>query len=72
MCSCWDTVFKAGYEAGFGNYKHFYFNATQQALAVWTITVVAVILAYESIRRVFILLYNGDISMFRGDFLQNY
>ena len=26
--SCWDTIFKAGYETGTAKYKHVYFNST--------------------------------------------
>jgi len=37
--SCWDTVFKGGYETGAGTYKHVYFNATLQTwkAAAWPI-----------------------------------
>ena len=48
--SCWDTNFKAGYETGAGIYKHVYFNTTWQAAVMWTITVVAVLALYESVK----------------------
>ena len=48
--SCWDTNFKAGYETGAGIYKHVYFNTTWQAAVMWTITVVAVLALYESLK----------------------
>jgi len=46
--SCWDTVFKAGYETGAGSYKHIYFNATWQTGAMWALTLFAVLLLYEA------------------------
>ena len=51
--------FLAGYETGVGAYKHVYFNVTSSSLAIWCITVVAVVLAYEAIRKIFVLLYHG-------------
>jgi len=48
--SCWDTVFKAGYETGVGSYKHVYFNATWQAAAMWSVTLLSAILLYEAIK----------------------
>jgi len=48
--SCWDTVFKGGYERGAGIYKHIYFNATLQTFLIWSLTVVHVIVLYESIK----------------------
>lgn len=48
--SCWDTVFKAGYETGAGSYKHVYFNATWQAGAMWALTLAAALLLYEAVR----------------------
>lgn len=48
--SCWDTVFKAGYETGAGTYKHLYFNATIQAWVIWVVSLVAAILLYEAVK----------------------
>lgn len=48
--SCWDTVFKAGYETGAGSYKHVYFNATLQAGLMWALTLVSVLLLYEAVK----------------------
>lgn len=58
-CSCWDTVFKAGYETGVSGYKHVYFNCTSNTLVIWTLTVLGVIAIYEAIRHVFTALYYG-------------
>lgn len=46
--SCWDTVFKAGYETGAGSYKHVYFNSTWQAGAMWVLTLLSAIALYEA------------------------
>ena len=51
--------FSAGYETGVSGYKHVYFNSTRQTLAIWILTVFAVIGLYESIRHVVTLLYTG-------------
>ena len=51
--------FSAGYETGVSGYKHVYFNSTRQTLAIWIITVFAVIGLYEGIRHVATLLYTG-------------
>lgn len=48
--SCWDTVFKAGYETGAGSYKHVYFNATWESAAMWAITLLPTILLYEAVK----------------------
>jgi len=48
--SCWDTVFKAGYETGAGSYKHVYFNATWQAGLMWALTLASSLLLYEAVR----------------------
>ena len=52
-------IFLAGYETGVSGYKHVYFNSTRQTLAIWIITVFAVIGLYEAIRHVATLLYTG-------------
>jgi hypothetical protein len=49
----------AGYETGVSGYKHVYFNSTRQTLAIWIITVIAVIGLYEAIRHIAMLLYTG-------------
>ena len=53
------NVIKAGYETGVGSYKHVYFNVTQHTLVIWTLTVLAIILLYEAVRKVFVALYHG-------------
>ncbi|XP_024080496.1 uncharacterized protein LOC106664530 isoform X2 [Cimex lectularius] len=50
-CSCWDTVFKGTYETGIASYKHIYFNASLNMLKIWAMTVICIIMFYESIRR---------------------
>ena len=59
--SCWDTNFKAGYETGAGIYKHVYFNTTWQAGVMWTVTMMAVIGLYESIKYLVTLLRAGKL-----------
>ncbi|KAK9503513.1 hypothetical protein O3M35_010056 [Rhynocoris fuscipes] len=54
-CSCWDTVFKGTYESGIASYKHVYFNASFNTLKIWALTVICVIIFYESIRRLILL-----------------
>ncbi|KAI5698469.1 hypothetical protein M8J75_007316 [Diaphorina citri] len=49
-CSCWDTVFKGSYESGVATYKHVYFNATQNAFKMWLLTIVFIIVLYESMK----------------------
>lgn len=52
-CSCFDTVFRGEYEEpGTTRYKHIYFNATWQTARIWLVTVLFVLLAYESIKYV--------------------
>ncbi|XP_050718284.1 uncharacterized protein LOC126999566 isoform X2 [Eriocheir sinensis] len=50
-CSCWDTVFKGIYERGPAGYKHVYFNVTANSLKIWMVTILAVLLLYEGIKR---------------------
>lgn len=47
-CSCWDTVFKGTYESGIASYKHLYFNATANTTKIWLMTVLGILLLYES------------------------
>ncbi len=60
QCSCWDTVFKAGYETGVGSYHHIYFNATANTLVIWSLTVASVVALYEAVRKVFMALLKGE------------
>lgn len=59
--SCWDTVFKGGYERGAGIYKHIYFNATIQTFLIWSLTVVHVIALYESIKYLIALAFKSQL-----------
>ncbi|KAK3575856.1 hypothetical protein CHS0354_034452 [Potamilus streckersoni] len=66
-CSCFDTVFRGEYEQpGKTMYKHVYFNATWQTLCIWFLTVIFILLAYESIKYLIPLARrrNLRISMF--------
>lgn len=38
------------YEAGISGYKHIYFNATEQSAKIWLLTVLYVIVCYESMK----------------------
>uniref|UniRef100_A0A8D8YUX8 Uncharacterized protein n=1 Tax=Cacopsylla melanoneura TaxID=428564 RepID=A0A8D8YUX8_9HEMI len=49
-CSCWDTVFKGSYESGVASYKHVYFNATCTAFKMWLLSIVFIIVLYESMK----------------------
>ncbi|KAG7163969.1 uncharacterized protein LOC121872282 [Homarus americanus] len=60
-CSCWDTIFKGIYERGPGGYKHVYFNITPNTLKIWFVTVLAVILLYETVKKVVRLYITGEI-----------
>jgi len=53
--SCWDTVFKGGYETGAGIYKHIYFNVTWQSWVIWAIVMFFAICLYESIKYITLL-----------------
>lgn len=55
-CSCWDTVFKGPYESGIASYKHLYFNATQNTMKMWILTVIVVITFYECVKRLTVLI----------------
>uniref|UniRef100_T1J3S7 Uncharacterized protein n=1 Tax=Strigamia maritima TaxID=126957 RepID=T1J3S7_STRMM len=50
-CNCWDSTFKSNYEAGTPRYKHVYFNITSNSLKMWAVTILAILLFYETIRK---------------------
>ncbi|XP_076454002.1 uncharacterized protein LOC143289065 isoform X2 [Babylonia areolata] len=59
-CSCFDTVFRGGYEKpGLVTYKHVYFNATSTTLRIWLFTALFMLLFYESVRHLVGLLRSG-------------
>lgn len=60
-CSCWDTVFKGTYETGIASYKHMYFNATANTTKIWFITVIGVLVLYESCKFELKLLYESRL-----------
>lgn len=52
-CSCFDTVFRGAYESlGTTGYKHVYFNATWQTFRIWMVTIIFILMTYESIKYV--------------------
>ena len=57
-CSCWDTVFKGKYEIGVAGFKHTYFNCTWNTYIMWALTLIYVITLYESLKHIFLCLYN--------------
>ena len=59
--TCFDTVLRGPYEKPPGVYHHVTFNFTPQSLKIWTLTVVAIILVYESIQYVVRLVTHGKI-----------
>jgi len=59
--SCWDTVFKGGYERGAGIYKHIYFNVTIQTFLIWSSTIISVIALYESIKYLIGLAFKSQL-----------
>ena len=58
-CSCWDTVFKGGYETGVSGYKHFYFNANTSVTVIWIFTVFTLISCYEAMKHLITHWWNG-------------
>jgi len=64
--SCWDTVFKGGYETGAGTYKHIYFNATIQTWLIWFFTLVSVVSLYEAAKYVASLALNYQLRWRMG------
>lgn len=42
-----ENPFVGTYESGIASYKHMYFNATENTMKIWIITVVAIISLYE-------------------------
>ena len=65
FCSntCWDTVFKVGYEKTPAGYKHVYFNVTANTMMIWIITVCAVITLYESTKHLFKLYWKNSLRL---------
>lgn len=54
--------FKTGtYESGIASYKHLYFNATENTLKIWIITVVATITLYECAKHLIYLIITKSI-----------
>nr|XP_053654799.1 uncharacterized protein LOC128703937 isoform X2 [Cherax quadricarinatus] len=60
-CSCWDTIFKGVYERGPAGYKHVYFNITSNTLKIWSVTVLAIILLYETFKRLVKIYIAGKV-----------
>ncbi|CAH1780822.1 unnamed protein product [Owenia fusiformis] len=49
-CDCFDTVFRGPYEHPPSGYKHVYFNATINSLKIWIVTVIFIIIIYETLK----------------------
>ncbi|XP_071747146.1 uncharacterized protein [Lepeophtheirus salmonis] len=62
-CSCWDTIFKAGYETGVAGYKHVYFNATQNTMIMWISMCLCFIIFYEALKFVLYCIYKGTARL---------
>ncbi|KAF2367188.1 hypothetical protein FHG87_002043 [Trinorchestia longiramus] len=62
-CACWDTVFKGPYDRGPSGYKHVYFNITSNTFKIWSTTVMAVILLYESSKYILTLLFDRQVRV---------
>ena len=62
-CSCWDTVFKGGYETGVGEYKHFYFNSNQNTAIIWSLTVACTVALYEGCKHCLTQFLNGKLHI---------
>ncbi|KAI8501793.1 PREDICTED: uncharacterized protein LOC109477293 [Branchiostoma belcheri] len=60
-CPCWDTIFKGTYQMGISGYKHMYFNITPQALKMWTLTVVTILMVHECICYIIRIFLNSKI-----------
>ena len=45
-------VFSGPHETGIAHYKHVYFNSTWNTFKMWALTIIAIIVTYESFRRV--------------------
>ncbi|XP_061180327.1 uncharacterized protein LOC133188862 [Saccostrea echinata] len=61
-CDCFDTVYKGTYERpGKAGYKHMYFNATFEMIVIWIITLVTIILSYESFKHLINLYVNRNV-----------
>ncbi|XP_047488332.1 uncharacterized protein LOC125038779 [Penaeus chinensis] len=60
-CSCWDTIFKGIYERGPSGYKHIYFNITSNTFKIWMVTVLSILLIYESVKRTLRLHFSGQL-----------
>eukprot|EP00105_Crassostrea_gigas_P015636 XP_011432699.1 PREDICTED: uncharacterized protein LOC105331992 [Crassostrea gigas] len=77
-CNCFDTVYKGSYEnPRKTGYKHMYFNATFEMLIIWILTLVTIILAYESFKRLLNLYSTGNLRwrmliLFLLDIYPNY
>lgn len=60
-CSCWDTLFKMSYETGIASYKHLYFNATENTMKIWILTVIAIIALYECAKHLISLMIDKQV-----------
>lgn len=49
------------YESGVASYKHMYFNATQNTMKMWILTVVSIISLYESTKHLVKLIIKNNV-----------
>lgn len=49
------------YERGPSGYKHIYFNITSNTFKIWMVTVLSILLVYESVKRILRLHFTGQV-----------
>ncbi|XP_018023609.1 uncharacterized protein LOC108679496 [Hyalella azteca] len=62
-CDCWDTIFKGPYDRGPAGYKHVYFNITSNTFKIWSLTVFALLLLYESSKYILKLFFERQVRV---------
>ncbi len=55
--------FQGPYQKGSPGYKHIYFNITSTSLKIWTMTMLAVVLLYETVKFIFSLVVTGNLRL---------
>jgi len=69
-CNCFDTIFRGQYEMpGFSTYKHIYFNSTPTTFKIWVLTVLCILMCYESVKYLF---HVHQTSSFRKSWMALY
>lgn len=49
------------YESGIASYKHLYFNATENTMKIWILTVIAIIALYECAKHLISLMIDKQV-----------